>query len=376
MSTFRIAIGILFLFSPLFAQDEILTDGTGAGTNRDEAIMAAKRDAIEKNIDVILENHQLKFKNYQSKRDFFITKFVGSVKDYQVLSEKKNGDGTIQIEVRTLLSKHIISKELETLHILFKSIDKPKIMVIVNEQGLDNMGANKAETAIITFLKDTFGFNLIEHQVSISIKNSKLKMATLAVNEIEAATIGSQYGAEVLIIGTATSKRVDALTQAAKGMISVQADVVLKAINCATGQIIDSSSANVTKMHFCPQAAGTQAVSNAAVKTSAKLLDPIIKDWQNQKKNGIPLKVTVNKILTVRSKNAIVQTFKGLKEVSAVHERKWDSQSGTLIIDIQYKGTPSRFRSKIDGYKMKFGGGSLSVTGINGQIILLAAQAM
>ena len=339
--------------------------------------MAAKRDAIGKSIDIILEDHQLKLDNYQLKRDFAITKIVGSVKDYQVLSEKSNGDGTIQIEIKTSLSKNIISKDLASLHILFKSIDKPKIMVIVNEQNLDNIGANQAaETAIISFLKDTFGFNLIGHQVSISIKNSKLKMTTLAVNEIEAASIGTQYGAEVLIIGTATSKRVDALTQTAKGMISVRADVALKAINCATGQIIDSSSENVTKMHISPQAADTQAISNAAVKTSAKLLDLIMKDWQNQINNGIPLKVTVNKISTIRSKNAIVQTIKGLKEVSAVHERKWDSQSGTLIIDVQYKGNSSRFRSKIDGYKMKFGGGSLSVTGINGQIILLTAQAM
>ena len=62
--------------------------------------------------------------------------------------------------------------------------------------------------------------------------------------------------------------------------------------------------------------------------------------------------------------------------VSVVRERNWDSQTTLLQLDVQYKGNVAGFCNKIDGFKMKAGGGSLSVTGVNGLGVTLITQAM
>jgi len=368
---------MLFSISLISAQDEFEYEGIGEGANTAEAILAAKRDAIEKGIGMVLLS-QTEIENFQLKRDLVLTKTTGAVKNYQVISQSTTPDGLFKVKIKAIVSKSAMRDDLAALQILIESMDKPKIMVIVNESNIENNdpGNQAAENAITSFLKDPHGFELVDAQAVSSVKNSKQKMATLAGNEIEAAAIGLQYGAEVLISGIAISKRADEVSKELAGMVSVQADVTLKAISCASGRLIASSSEHAAKVHISPQTAGTQAIAKASEKAVAKLLDAIIKDWQNQANNGMPLNVSISNVTTFRQKNAVVQTIKGVAGVDAVFERNWDSQSGMLNVDVRYKGNTNGFAAKIDGYKMTSGGGSLAVTGINGQTINLAAQAM
>jgi hypothetical protein len=201
-------------------------------------------------------------------------------------------------------------------------------------------------------------------------------MASLAGNDVEAAALGTQFGAEVLITGSAISRRAEALSKDLGGMISVQADVTIKAISCATGRVIASASEHAAKVHVSPQTAGTQAIAAAADKCAKKMLDALIKDWQNQANNGMPINITVNNVPTFRIKNNVIQTLRGIPGINGVYERSWNAQSGLLTVDIQYKGNPNGLATKVDGYKLTSGGGSLAVTGINGQEITLSVQAL
>lgn len=372
-----LTIGILISFSVAFSQEEFEIEGCGEGASLDQALLAAKSDAIEKGIGTILLS-KIEIENFQVKRDLVTSKTLDAVKKYQMLSQSKLSGGQIQIKIKAILLRNIMREDLAKLQISIESMDKPKVMVVVNESNLENNdpGNQAAENAIATFLQDPYAFDIIDRKTVVSIKNSKQKIASLKDNVVESAAIGTQYGAEVLITGTATSNRDDGVSANLGGMVSVQADVLLKAINCSTGQIIGSVAEHASKVHISPLTAGSEAIANAAEKGASVLLDIIIKDWQNQANNGTPLSVSISNVTTSRSKNAIIQTLKGIAGVGGVHERNWDIQKNILIIDVQYKGNPNSFSSKIDGYKLKTGGGSLAVTGINGQNIILAAQAM
>jgi hypothetical protein len=270
-------------------------------------------------------------------------------------------------------------QDLASFNILIESMDKPRVMVIVDENNVGSASSSNqsAETAILGFLKDPYGFDLIDQNVALSIKNSKQKMAELNGDLKVAAAIGSGYGAEVLITGSAVSSKAEGLSQTlGGGMVSVQADVTLKAINCADGRIIGSASEHAAQVHISPQTAGTNAIAKAAKKSIGKLLDAIIKDWQNQINNGLAISVTIDKVTLFRQKKAIVITLNSLPGVSAVRERSWDAGSAQLQLDIVYKGNTDGFCTKIDGYKMKTSGGSFSVTGVNGQNVTLSAQTM
>ena len=95
----RLLCFVLFLCVFAFAQQEdIVAEGTGEAASKDEALMAAKRDAVEKGIGMILLS-QTEIENFQTKRDQIITKTVGTVKSYELLSETKASDGAITIKI-------------------------------------------------------------------------------------------------------------------------------------------------------------------------------------------------------------------------------------------------------------------------------------
>ncbi|MGE5670852.1 MAG: hypothetical protein ACM31E_05370, partial [Fibrobacterota bacterium] len=269
-------VALLLLFRMTSAQDTFDVEGQGVGANQNEALTAAKRDAIEKGIGMILLS-QTEIENFQVKRDLVLTKTIGAVKSYQILSQVTEADGLLKIKIKATVSKSAMRDDLAAFQILIESMDKPKVMIVINESNIDNddPGNASAENAITSILKDPYGFEIVDQTIVSTIKSNKQKMASLAGNNAEAAAIGTQFGAEVLITGSAISRRAEALSQSLGGMISVQADVTIKAISCATGRVIASASEHAAKVHISPQTAGTQAIAVAADKCTKKMLDAL-----------------------------------------------------------------------------------------------------
>ncbi len=371
---FTSIMGLFLICSLSFSQEEISILGFGKGNNHDEALTAAKRDAIEKGIKRVFST-QIEYECYLAERDMVLSKSSDFLKKFEIISEKKENNSSIQIQIKTTLNTHLIKNGLAELQITIESMAKPKLLVVIDESNLGEKNAENraAESAISNYFKK-LTFDVIEGQAVSAIKNSDQKMAYLEGEASDAASIGNQFGAEVIITGKAASRRVDSLNVGS--MISAQADVTLKVINCSTSSILGTYTEHAVSCHLSPQNAGVQAISEAAKTGAGKLVDLIMKNWRDQEDNGTILNLTISNISIFRIKNAVIQTIKGINGVIGVHERNWDSQNNQLILDIQYKGNPNVFNKKIDGYKMKSGGGSLVVTGINGQSILLSAQAM
>lgn len=107
-----------------FAQEDITAEGVGLGANHDEALLAAKRDAIEKGIGMILIS-QTEIENFMLKKDLVITKTVGAVKTFQIISEAKEADGMIKIKIKASLSKSAMKEDLAAFQVLIESMDKP-----------------------------------------------------------------------------------------------------------------------------------------------------------------------------------------------------------------------------------------------------------
>jgi hypothetical protein len=372
--------GFLLVFgaSLVAAEDEaIIAEGSGEGANAEEALIAAKRNAIEKGIGTILLS-QTEIENFQVKKDQIITKTMGSVKSYEKISEGKTDVGYYEVKIKAVLSRSSINSDLAAFHILIESMDRPRTMVVIDENNVGTAEPNNsaAETAILQFLKDPYEFDLIDPKASAAIRSSEEKMASIAGDAAAAAHLGSQSGAEVIITGSAVSREAKNMNQSLGGMVSVQADVTLRAINCTTGSIIGTAQAHAAMVHISANTAGTQAITKASQKAIKDLLDRIVKEWQNQQNNGMTLSLTVGGVTTFRLKNDLIQTLTWVPNVSAVHERNWDMQSKLLMVDIQYKGNANGFCTRIDGFKLKSGAGSIAVSGVNGLRVTLQVQAM
>ncbi len=369
---------LLPVFTPVISAegDGIVSEGIGLGANDAEALLAAKRDAVEKGIGVILLS-QTEIENFQLKRDQVITKTMGAIKSFEILEKSTEADGLISTRIEAVLSKSTMNEDLAAFQILLESMDKPKVMVLVKESNVGNdQPTNRAsENAIITFLKDPYGFELIDPSVAQSIRSSEEKMAQIAGDPSAAAAIGAQHGAEVIITGDGVGRVAEGLSHNLGGMKSVQADVTLRAINCTSGRIIATGIGHGAKVHISPNTAGTQALSQAAQKATKKLLDAIMKDWNDQINNGVPLAVSIKGVHSFRTKSDVIQTLQQIPGVAAIRERGWDSQSQILSADIQYKGNADGFCLKTDGFKMGQGGGSFMITGVKGMRVSISLQA-
>jgi len=197
--------------APVVAQqkpaEDVVAEGQGIGANKQEALMAAKRDAIEKGIGMILLS-QTEVENFMVKRDQIVTKTLGAVKSYDVLKEGTAADGSYEMRIKAVLSRQTMRDDLAAFQILIESMDKPRIMVIINENNVGNNEPSNAatETAIIKFLRDPYEFEIVDPNISADIKKSQQKLAALDGDAKAAAAIGAQYGAEVILTGSAVSR--------------------------------------------------------------------------------------------------------------------------------------------------------------------------
>lgn len=368
---------ILFsLCATPFALDQITTDASGAGKTKEEALLDAKKNATRDVIKSLLSS-QIEIDSFTVKENDFISKIIGNLKNWTLLSELKDSDSLFKIKIRANFPKKLIKKELSSSQILIQSMNKPRILVLISEE---NCGSWKpqnqsAENVIHKYLQDPYEFDLINPAISASIKSSKQRFGQLFGDLSAAVATGTQNGAEVLIIGTAVSKT-DNYFHNSKSMVSVSADILLKVINCTTGRLICSESSHSIATDTSYIRAGNAAIEKAAINTIKNVLDPVIKDWQGQFNVGISINMTINGVKSYRQKSVIIQTLNRIENLSMVREQIWDPEFFTLSLDIYYKGNPNDLYNKLDGYKLLSGGGSLLITGVNGQNITLSVQAM
>lgn len=369
---------ILFSLSvTTFALDQVTTDASGTGISKEDAILAAKKNATRNIIKTFLTS-QIEIDSFTAKEDVFLSKVIGNLKNWELLSESKIPDSVFQISIRANFLKNQIQKELQSSQILIESMHKPRILVLISEENCGNWEPQNqsAEQVINKYLQTPYKFELISPSVAASIKSSKQRILQLCSNLSAAVATGTQNGAEVLIIGTAVSKKSEITPSNLAGMVSVSAEVALKAINCTTGRLIISESEQSSAADISHMTAGKTAIEKASLNTIKKMLDHVIKDWQGQLNIGFSINITINEVKSFRQKNVILQTLSRISNISMIREQFWDPESLVLQLDTYYRGNPNDLYKKLDGYKLLSGGGSLLVTGINGQNITLSVQAM
>ncbi len=259
---------------------------------------------------------------------------------------------------------------------LLKRKDKPRVMVLIQENNVGHEGPTNrtAETVILKFLRDPYQFGQVDQTIVDSVRSSRQQMAKLMGDNITAAAIGEKCGADVIIIGTAVSG--EAMSPSTDKRVSLQATVTLKAINCSTSTVMGTAQAGAVTVHVNQLTGGTITLTQAAQKAIEKLIDSIMKAWSGRENIGITLCIVVKDVKTFRMKNDIIVSLQSLSGVIDVRENNWNAKTRALTVDVQYKGGINAFSRRVEGYKMRSGGGSMSVSSVKGSTISLIVRAM
>ncbi|UCD31595.1 MAG: hypothetical protein JSV38_12505, partial [Desulfobacterales bacterium] len=282
---FVVCCSLLYAEKP---QGDITLLAEGYGLSRSDALLKAKRDAVEKGIGTVLIS-RTEVKNFELQKDIILSKTIGSVKKYDIVKEEKQSDNTHYIKIKTVVSLASIKADLAALKILLESMDKPRMMVVMQEES-----GNTAESAILDYLTEK-EFELVDPATVAALmkKEDQLIQRASKGDPVAAAKIGASNGAEYVLIGTVTQGLMKSNILGDSGMVSGQAHLTAKVVNCSNARIIASKSANSAAVHVSEDVAKANATKKAAKKLMDRaLFEEIVSSFQDMVNNGIPLYVT------------------------------------------------------------------------------------
>lgn len=369
---FKVAVFLPVLLIGLFSMPlcakipdgDIIVESDGFGISKKDALLKAKREAVEIGIGTILYS-QTEIKNFELMKDVILTRTVGSVKKYDILHQEKKPDNTFYVKIQAVVSLASIKADLAALKILLESMDKPRIMVVIREKNGKN-----AESAIIDYLTEK-GFDLVDPATVAALmkKNDQLIRRAAEGDPAAAAKIGVSNGAEYILVGK-VSKSLGGSNALLKesGLVSGQATITAKAVNCSNGKIIASKSTHSAAAHISEKTARDLAAEKAGKKLmDEEFFEVIISSFQNAINNGIPLDVTIKPVNIFKTQKAIRQILGNISNVVSVIKRSFGK--GQLKLTVLYKGNADSFSEAVDG--KSFQGKKLSVINIEGSRVVI-----
>ncbi len=368
---FKVAVFLPVLLIGLFSMPlcagtpdgDIIVESDGFGISKKDALLKAKREAVEIGIGTILYS-QTEIKNFELMKDVILTRTVGSVKKYDILHQEKKADNSFYIKIQAVVSLASIKADLAALKILLESMDKPRIMVIIKEKNGKN-----AESAIINYLTQK-GFDLVDPATVAALmkKNDQLIRRAAEGDPAAAAKIGASNGAEFILVGKVTKSLGSNALLKESGLVSGQAGITAKAVNCSNGKIIASKSTHSAAAHISEKTARDLAAEKAGKKLmDEEFFEVIISAFQNAINNGIPLDVTIKQVENFKTQKAIRQIIENISNVVSVIKRSFGK--GRLKLTVLYKGNADSFSDAVDG--KSFQGKKLSVINIEGSRVVI-----
>jgi hypothetical protein len=364
-----LTFGVL-LAGPVRAQmapleGDITVEAESYGSSRDDALLKAKREAVSSGIGTVLIS-QTEVKNFILQKDMVLTKTVGAVKSYQVLQEKQDKDGWF-VKISAVVSMASIRQDLAALKILLESMDKPRMMVLVQEDG----GSKIAETAIIDYLSSK-EFELVDAAAVAALQKKDealIKKATEG-DPVAAAKLGAANGAEYVIVGKVTKSVSKNQMLSDSGIISGQASITAKVVNASNARIIASKSASASAAHISDESAKEEASDKAARKLmDQELFEKIVGSFQDTVNNGTTLDVVVENVADFQTQKAITALI-GTMEVASVNKRGFGD--GKLELSVVFRGSADSFAEALDGKPVK--GKKLTVKSVTGSKLLVALR--
>ncbi|MBU0673128.1 MAG: CsgG/HfaB family protein [Proteobacteria bacterium] len=345
---------------------EVAVTSEGFGVTRDEALLQAKREAVAVGIGTVLIS-ETEVNNFVLRKDVVLTRTIGAVKSFRVLGENQpQGDDLYQVQIEARVSLANIRGDLAAMKILLESMDKPRMMVVIREEG-----GRAAETRLLEILREK-GFDVVDAAAVAALTQNDGPLIDQAVAGDPAAAIrlGAAQGAEYIIVGQVAGSLANNALLARSGMVSGQAELSARVIDCSTGRVVAGKTVTGAAAHVSE----IQAREKAAVKAVEKLMDrglleQIIASFQDMVNNGRILQVTIRDIPDYRTQ---LEVDRIIRELPVISVEKRGFREGALMLDVVYGGAVDGFAGGIDGRTVNEK--VLSVIEVTGNRVVLRLQ--
>ena len=205
---------------------------------------------------------------------------------------------------------------------------KPKIMILIAERPLGNQSPkDAAETEMIRKFTEK-GFKVINPAALKRNRNLDQIRSIMRGKTDLAANIGQQYGAELLIVGDASSER----GKMTYGLKTYRATVNARVIEVDTMRILVANSKNAAGADATENIASKKSLQNAGGLLADYLIDQIAKEWVDRAVSAYDVLLVISK-LTFSQLVQLEQTLKKLNDVETVHRQSFNS--GVAVIELR-----------------------------------------
>jgi hypothetical protein len=231
---------------------------------------------------------------------------------------------------------------------------KPKVMVVIEEKVAGIFGTTGWEVVgqAESTLAEKFlaaGFPVVDPQtVRRNIPREKA-LRLLEGDQKAAAVAGIQFGAQVVITGTAISKNAGGKLLGTN-MQSLQATVQARAVASDDGRILTTRSAQSSKAHIDELQGGVLAIQEASREVADGLIADLREVWKGGTSGTQQLTLIISGLVSYRHL-AFVQSFleREVQGVKAVQLRQFTQ--GTAEIALEYAGQSSLIAGQLANQK-------------------------
>ena len=298
--------------------------GNARDIARDAAIEDAQKRAVEQAIGILIDS-QTQVENYQLISDKILSQTKGYIKRYNITNETTDS-GLLRVRITAEVALERLTDALSGIGILLGRMHKPRTMMMVAEQNVGQeinawwMGTHGTPSDL-SVVENTFintftgkGFEFIDHQVAArELKvTAAERVQDLTVEQVK--TLGAQADAEVVIIGKAVARPYGDI---GGGMMSVQADLSVRAVRIDTGQVIATAMTHAAAVHISELTAGTEALKKAANQASEELLGKILTVYARETGSTRSINITItglNKTQFAKFKDVLRNQVRGIKD--------------------------------------------------------------
>ncbi len=324
------SLAVLFL-APHPGGDDVVTIVVKQveGLDCDDATRRALRRAIEQagEVDIFSKSE---VENFQLIRDTVISRAVGKITDYKVLSKQEGVGGTCVVTVEAKVSKKLLDATWGEVEILLKQLGRPKIMVFFAERIYDlatpegrRKGILDTDSQFQVMIEQKLaeaGFDLVAKEQIDAIKKTKAAEASAKNDVAVMQAIAADYGAHMFIAGKANTTGPQVKTvYGGVTMYMWETDVTLRGYWAETAQLLfaagtpDGWRRGGSRVDGRPGA--KQALQNTAKNLANLCVAKLLETWTRQAVSGGQIVLEVHNV-SFKQMMAIQKALKKLKDIT------------------------------------------------------------
>jgi len=319
------------------AEGVVAVTGENMAIFREKAIDDALRRAVEQAVGTLISSDTMT-NNFQVVHDKILAQTSGYVKNYQIIKEGQVGQ-EFRVTVMADVGRENLQRTLDALGLLHELKEKPKVMVIIEEQvgGLfgttEWRNVGQAESTIVERLLAA-GFNVVDPAMVRANMSRDEALRFLEGDAKAAAAARTKYGAQVLVTGRAFSKNAGGKILGTN-MQSIQATLQARVVRADDGRVISSRSEQGTKPHIDEMQGGALAIKEASERLSDVLINDILGSWKKEVYGrSQEITLVISGLVSYRHLSAVKKFLESdLQGVKAVHQRNFTQGTAELLLD-------------------------------------------